>query len=265
MLIYFPQMHEELVEEKVEGALIFDPGVDREETGGISVYRPEDLPVEPQSCKRMVDDFISYGESLGEMFKFIANPQSNDKDQFGERTSAIQNELSARISPETTDKSAEEARIQNQVVLALCYAYEEKHLELGSLEQNLNDKWAGFGESLGLDVESEDDRKAMALGGLMANLPGLGGGDLQLPWKKVLEGFALFLPENSVLITGDVDAVSLWRDRDIEFYDKEGLLAEKALVLREKVWKLLDLSGLPEDKPWLDREFTVVLNVKEDN
>ncbi|MFW5499104.1 MULTISPECIES: hypothetical protein [unclassified Maridesulfovibrio] len=263
MLIYFPQMHEELVEEKVEGALIFDPGIDRDETGDVPVYRPENLPVEPQTCRRMVDDFISYGESLGAMFKFIANPQSNDKDQFGERTSAIQNELAARISPNVVDKSDEEARIQNQVVLALCYAYEEKNIELGSLEQNLNEKWAGFGESLGLDVDSEDDRKAMALGGLMANLPGLGGGDVQLPWQKVLEGFALLLPENSVLITSDVDAVSLWKDRDIEFYEKEGLLEEKALVLREKVWKLLSLSGLPEDKPWLDREFTVVLKVKE--
>ncbi len=53
----------------------------------------------------MVDDFISYGESLGAMFKFIANPQSNDKDQFGERTSAIQNELAARISPNVLTKA----------------------------------------------------------------------------------------------------------------------------------------------------------------
>jgi len=265
VLIYFPQLHEELVEKKVEGALIFDPGIDRKDADEISVFRPENLPVEPQVCKRMVDDFISYGESLGDMFKFIVNPQSNDKDQFGERTSAIHTELAARISPEAEDKSDEEARIQNQVVLALCYAYEEKHLELGSLEQNLTDKWAGFGESLGLDVEDEDERKAMALGGLMANLPGIGGGDIQLPWQKVLEGFALLLPDNSVLVTSDVDAVSLWRDRDIEFYEKEGLLAEEALVLREKAWKLLDLSGLPEDRIWLDRELTVVLNMSEEN
>lgn len=265
MLIYFPQMHEELVEEKVEGALFFDPGIDRESAGEIPAYRPENLPVEPLTCRRMVDDFISYGESLGDMFKFIASPQSNAKDQFGERTTAIQAELSARISPDTSEDTNEPSLIQNQIVLALCYAYEEKHIELGSLEKNLNDKWAGFGESLGLDVDNEDDRKAMALGGLMANLPGLGGGALQLPWQKVLEGFALLLPENSVLVTDDVDAVSLWRDLDIEFYEKEGLLAEKALVLREKAWRLLDLSGLPEDKPWLDRVFTLVLNVKEDS
>lgn len=79
MLIYFPQMHEELVEEKVEGALIFDPGIDRDETGDVPVYRPENLPVEPQTCRRMVDDFISYGESLGAMFKFIANPSPMTK------------------------------------------------------------------------------------------------------------------------------------------------------------------------------------------
>ncbi|WP_419783411.1 hypothetical protein [Maridesulfovibrio sp.] len=264
MLIYFPQMHEELIGEKVEGASLFDPGIDREATGDVLVYRPEELPVEPQACRRMVDDFVSYGESLGEMFKFIANPQPYDRDQFGERTSAIHNELAARISPSVEDKSEEEARIQNQVVLALCYAYEEKHLELDSLEQNLTDKWAGFGESLGLDVDDEDDRKAMALGGLMANLPGMGGGDILLPWQKVLEGFALLLPENSVLVTSDVEAVSFWRDRDFEFYEKEGLLANKALVLREKAWKLLGLSSVPEDKQWLEREFTVVLNVTED-
>ncbi|GEM_PF-2482777 len=258
MLIYFPQLHEELVSEKIEGVSLFDPGVDRELTSDVSVFRPDNLPVEPQVCRRMVDDFVSYGESLGDMFKLITNPMSSDKDQFGERSSAIENELKARISPEVEEDDTEAARIKNQVVLALVYAYEEKHLELAGLEQSLSDKWSGFGESLGLD-EDEDDRKTMALGGLIANVPGISGGDILLPWQKVLEGFSVLLPENSMLVTSDIEAVSFWRDRDFDFYEKEGLLFEKALVLRSKVWKLLGLSSLPEEKPWLDREFTIVL------
>lgn len=259
MLIYFPQLHEELLPEKVEGVSLFDPGIDRAEEGNVPVFRPEDLPVNPQTCRRMVDDFISYGESLGNMFKFISNPMSGGSDQFGERTSAIQNELTARLSPESPNKDLEAVKVQNQVVLALVYAYEEKHLELSELEKNLGDKWAGFGESLGLDDDDEADRKAMALSGIISNVPGIGGGDVQLPWEKVLEGFALLLPDNSALVTSDVDAVSFWRDRDFDFYEKEGILSEKALVLREKVWKLLGLSALPKDKEWLDREFTIVL------
>lgn len=258
MLIYFPQLHEELVSEKIEGASLFDPGVDRESTGEISVFRPDDLPVEPQVCRSMVADFVSYGESLGDMFKLITNPMPDSKDQFGERSSAIENELKARISPSAEEKNDEAAKIQNQVVLALVYAYEEKHLELAGLEQSLSDKWSGFGESLGID-EDEDDRKAMALGGLISHAPGAVGGSVLLPWQKVLEGFAILLPENSMLVTADVEAVSFWRDREFDFYEKEGLLSEKALVLREKVWKLLGLSALPEEKPWLDREFTIVL------
>lgn len=262
MLIYFPQLHEELVSEKIEGVSLFDPGVDREDSGSIPVFRPDNLPVEPLICRRMVDDFISYGESLGKMFKLISNPMSGDKDQFGERTSAIQNELHARMSPDSEEKDNEEAMIQNQVVLALVYAYEEKHLELNGLEKSLTDKWACFGESLGLD-ESDEERKAMALGGIISNAPGVGGGDVLLPWKKVLEGFSLLLPENSALVTADIEAVSFWRDRDFDFYEKEGLLAEKTLVLREKTWKLLGLSGLPEERPWLDREFTIVIAPKQ--
>ena len=265
MLIYFPQMHEELIKEKVEGASIFDPGIDRDKESVFSVFRPENLTVDPQKCRRMLDDIISNGESLGDMFKFIVNPQPYDRDQFGEKTSAIHTELSARISSESVESNDEDVRAQNQVVLALVYAYEEKHLELGSLEKNLSDKWAGFGESLWIDVDDEDERKAIALGGLMANLPGEVGSTVQLPWQKVLEGFALLLPENCVLVTSDVEAVSYWRDLDFEFYEKEGLLEEKALALREKTWKLLGLSSVPEDKPWLDREFTVVLNAIEDN
>ncbi|WP_027722527.1 hypothetical protein [Maridesulfovibrio zosterae] len=257
MLIYFPQLHEELISQKVDGAAIFDPGIDREESGGISFFRPEDLPVEPKICRRMVDDFISYGESLGEMFKVIAKPPSNDKDYFGETTSAIQAELNARLSPEVEEEDNEAARIQNQVVLALVYAYEEKHLELVGLEKTLSDKWSGFGESLGLD-EDEDGRSAMALGGLISHAPGMGVGNLFLPWQKVLEGFSILLPESSVLVTADIEAVSFWRDREFDFYEKEGLLTEKAMALSEKVWKLLGLSSLPEERPWLDREFTIV-------
>lgn len=259
MLIYFPQMHEELVSEKVEGAVLFDPGIDREQSGEIPVFRPDDLPVEPVTCRRMVDDFVSYGESLGDMFKVIANPQSADKDQFGERTSAIQSALLASLDPTVDTVKDEAVRKQNQIVLALVYAYEAKHIELKGLEESLGEKWSGFGESLGLDVESEDDRKTMALGGLMANLPGIGGGSFQLPWQKVLEGFALLLPENTALVTSDAEAVSYWRDRDIEIFEKEDLLSGKTLALREKAWKLLGMSSLPEEKPWLDREFTIAL------
>lgn len=103
----------------------------------------------------------------------------------------------------------------------------------------------------------------MALGGLIAHAPGAGSVDVQLPWQKVLEGFALLLPENSALVTSDADAVAFWRDRDFDFYEKEGLLQDKAFVLREKVWKLLGMSSLPEDRPWLDREFTVALPAEE--
>ncbi len=262
MLIYFPQMHEELVSEKVEGAVLFDPGIDREQEGEISVFRPEDLPVESATCRRMVEDFISYGESLGDMFKMIVNPMSADKDQFGERTSAIQNALLASLNPVTENKMDEATRQQNQVVLALVYAYEARHLELKGLEESLGEKWSGFGESLGLDVDDEDERSAMALGGLMAHQLGAGGADVLLPWQKVLEGFAVLLPENSMLVTSDVEAVSYWRDRDLEFYEKEGILADKALVLREKCWKLLGMSSLPEEKPWLDREFTIVVTAE---
>ncbi|CCO24811.1 hypothetical protein [Maridesulfovibrio hydrothermalis] len=258
MLIYFPELHEELVAEKIKGAALFDPGIDREDKGDIPVFRPDSLPVEPHMCRRMVDDFVSYGESLGKMFKFIASPPSNDKDQFGERTSAIQNELNARLSPDADSESSEAAMIQNQVVLALVYAYEEKHLELLEIEKSLSDKWSGFGESLGID-EDEDERKAMALGELISNAPGVGGSSLQLPWQKVLEGFALLLPEKTVLVTSDVDAVAVWRDLEFDFFENEGLLPEKTTVLREKVWKLLGLSSLPEDRPWLDREFTIAL------
>ncbi|WP_432736788.1 hypothetical protein [Maridesulfovibrio sp. FT414] len=259
MLIYFPQLHEELIPEKVEGAMLFDPGIDRKQGGDIPVYRPDNLPVEPSTCRRMVDDFVSYGESLGSMFKMIATPQNSDRDQFGERTSAIEQALLGCLEPDTGEKDDSAARTQSQVVLALVYAYEEKHLELKGLEASLTDKWTGFGESLGLDVDDDDDRKAMALGGLMANVPGVGGGDVQLPWQKVLEGFTLLLPGNSVLVTSDPDAVSFWRDLDFNFHEKEGLLADKAFVLRERVWKLLGMSALPEDRPWLDREFTIAL------
>ncbi|WP_320170168.1 hypothetical protein [Maridesulfovibrio sp.] len=260
MLVYFPQLHEELVSAKVEGAALFDPGIDREQKGDIPVFRPEDLPVEPSVCRRMVDDFVSYGESLGSMFKTICNTGSNDSDQFGERTSAIQRALLAGLDQKPADKvDTESARAQNQIVLALVYAYEEKHLELKGLQDSLNQKWSGFGDTLGLDIEDDDDRKAMALGGLVANLPGLGGGDVQLPWQKVLEGFAMLLPENTVLVTSDADAVSFWRDREFEFYEKEGLLPGKATVLCEETWKLLGLSSLPEGKLWLERKFTVAL------
>ncbi|MBI9110477.1 hypothetical protein [Maridesulfovibrio ferrireducens] len=263
MLIYFPQLHEELITEKVEGALLFDPGVDRAQTEDVLVFRPENLPVEPDVCRRMIADFVSYGESLGKMFKMLSMPTSNQKDQFGERTSAIENELNALIRDTPAEKKSETDRVQNQVVLALVYAYEEKHLELAEIEHKLNDKWSGFGTSLGLDDEDAADQQARALGGLFSNAPVQAGSRVILPWQKVLEGFAVLLPENSALVTSDIDAVSFWRDLELDFYEKEGVLPEKATVVRDKAWKLLGLSSVPEEKPWLDREFLIALAVPE--
>ena len=263
MLIYFPELHEELIAEKVEGALLFDPGVDREQSKDTLVFRPENLPVEPELCKRMIADFVSYGESLGKMFKMLAMPASSDKDQFGERSSAIENELTALISSTPEVKETGTELVQNQVVLALVYAYEEKQLELAEIENGLNKKWSGFGESIGLDADDQADQHAMAIGGLIAHSPVQVADRVVLPWQKVLEGFAVLLPENSVLVTSDADAVAIWRDLELEFHEKEGILPEKATFVKDHAWKLMGLSRLPEDKPWLDRKFLVALATSE--
>ncbi|SME90884.1 hypothetical protein [Desulfovibrio gilichinskyi] len=263
MLIYFPQLHAELIAKKVEGALIFDPGVDRVQTEDILTFRPENLPVATDVCRKMIVDFVSYGESLGKMLKMLSTSVSNQKDQFGERSSAIESELNNLIRETPAEKETDTHLIQNQLILALVYAYEEKHLELVKIESNLNDKWAGFGESLGLDEDESTDHQIRTLGGLISNAPVQSGTRVVLPWQKVLESMAAFLPENSALVTSDIDAVSFWRDLELDFYEKEDVLPEKATVVRDKVWKLLGLSGVPDEKPWLDRELLVVLAVPD--
>ena len=85
-----------------------------------------------------------------------------------------------------------------------------------------------------------------------------------MPWQKVLESMAAFLPENSALVTSDIDAVSFWRDLELDFYENKDVLPEKATVVRDKVWKLLGLSGVPDEKPWLDRELLIVLAVSDE-
>ncbi len=264
MLIYFPQLHEELITKKVEGALLFDPGVDRVQEEDILTFRPENLPVAADVCHKMIVDFVSYGESLGKMLKMLSTSVSNERDQFGERSSAIESELNNLIRETPAEKETDTHLIQNQLILALVYAYEEKHLELAKIEHNLNDKWAGFGESLGLDEDDATDHQIRTLGGLISNAPVQTGSRVVLPWQKVLESMAAFLPENSALVTSDIDAVSFWRDLELDFYENKDVLPEKATVVRDKVWKLLGLSGVPDEKPWLDRELLIVLAVSDE-
>lgn len=259
MLIYFPQMHEELAVDKIEGALFLDPGLGGEEESNSSVFRPTGFPLTTELCRRMADDFMQFGEHFkrsGEMASYIGQIVARAN---VESDRSIEAELMDRIDNIEPDVDHKPALIQAQLLIALAYAYEEKIIELNHIEKSLNDAWTGFGDKLGLGDEGHPEEKI--LGEVFSNAPVSKGSSFLLPWKKTLEGFAAYLPNDAMLVTSNQDAISTWEDLEIASKPSAVSGAEKEFCA--PVWKFLGYEKGQPEKIWLERELSIAVIAPE--
>ncbi|WP_027178084.1 hypothetical protein [Maridesulfovibrio bastinii] len=256
MLVYFPQMHKELVDTNIEGILLFNPGMEPDKDVDSTSFKPSGFPMEPDLCKRMVDEFMQYGELFkrpGEMASYIGQVAARAN---VESDRSIEAELMDRLDNVKPEVDYKPALIQAQLLIALSYAYEEKIIELSNIEKNLNSSWSGFGEKLGLAADEIDSEERM-LGEVISNAPVVASAAFVFPWKKTLEGFSAYLPDGAVLVTSDNEAVSIWEDRGIPFEKSE--IDGADIEFHAPVYKFLCYEKSEEGKPWLDRELRIAV------
>jgi len=267
MIFHFPQMHPELLPAAARAALpadarFLDPGVGK--PGSPDHVRPDLAPFDARTAKALLTDTLRFGESVSSPRDILAqglveqanalNPESSRAVQ-----AEVERSILGAVAPEQAAPDAlENARRQAQMVLLLAWNLEDRLLDLRGAEAKIQTAWerldksvsAGEGES-----DDESDHESMHLGRELSGLTLPMDASTALPWRKLLESFAVLVPE-AFWATTDEEIGAALTDAGVP----EAPLADMpgaACVFRAQAWRLIGLDRLPEARPWLDAMVTL--------
>ena len=262
MLFFFPHLHPELASAAVEVRFL-DPGM--AETDDDRFFKPTDLPMESAMAKSLVQDSVNFGEQFkdpGEMAYFGAQTAS---DYYEGSSMSIQAQLSRQFDDGAGSKEErmrKEAMSKAQFILALAWTFEERILELRDIEAGVKRSWDDMDADLGVDDEDRLEVGTVLAGNAVSHTGGVSDEQaVPLPWKRVIEAMAAFLPEDAVLLCADPEIIESWTEWDIAFGPAEaGLgLPEGARVAAAPAWALAGRRIPPADLPHALRELTVAV------
>jgi len=258
MLLAFPYMHPELWSgDDLDGLTFFDPGLTDEPDH--HAFRPEGLPLDPKTARSLIKDCINFGEQFkdpGEMAYFGAITA----DDFYEGSSmSIQAQLTRQFDDgqgSKQEREEREARSKAQFVLLLAWSFEERILELVSLEEGVKDSWDDMDRTIGVDEEDSLGERETALGETLSHTGGASDGqEVQLPWQRVIEALPAFIPEDTELVCADPEIFEVWEEFGIAFEEGEdGLLRATA-----PAWRFGCRRGEPKGMPVAMKELTVAI------
>jgi len=277
MLLFFPQMHPELLTPALRAALpqsacFLDPGL--APAGSAEHLRPESAPFDTRMARALLADTLRFGES-------VASPRDILPMALIEQASALNPESSRAVLAEVEKSVAgaaapenapvtpqENARRQAQLVLLLSWNLEERLLELRGTEARIKNAWDRLGQSVAVgegETDADADDEALNLGRELSGITLPVSNTLGLPWRKLLECYAVLVPD-LFLVTVDEDMAAALAEAGIH----EGPLDElpgAACVYRAPAWRLIGLDRAVPAKPWLDAVLTLgvyaPLGVKE--
>lgn len=264
MLLSFPYMHPELFPGDVmPGVRFFDPGLTEE--SGENAFRPESLPMDSRTATSLINDCINFGEQFkdpGEMAYFGAMTT----DDFYEGSSmSIQAQLTRQFQDSQggkEERERKEAASRSQFILLLAYFFEEKMIELASIEQGVKDTWKAMDTTLGVDDEDRLNERVVSLSAAESHTGGKSDGQMvPLPWKRIIEALPSFVPQDTILVCSDSDIIAAWDDLDISFApaDVKLGLPEGALVSTLPAWQFAGRRKAPEGMPQALEDVTVAI------
>lgn len=263
MLLAFPHMHPELSDYDTPELQFFDPGMADEV--GERMFRPEGLPMDKRTATALINDCIRFGEQFkdpSEMAYFGAMTS----DEFYEGSSmSIQAQLSRQFDDgQGTKKEREqrEAATRAQFILLLAWFFEEKSIELRTIEQGVKNSWKAMDETLGMDDEDRVDGRVLDISHAASHTGGASDGQsVPLPWQRVIEALPAFIPEGTVLLCANSSVIEFWDDREIEFKPADDSLGLPAGAMTAKLpaWQLAGRRKVPAEFPLSAREVSVVI------
>jgi hypothetical protein len=260
MLLSFPYMHPELFPADVDGIRFFDPGMAEE---GDSFFRPEGLPLNKKMATALINDCINFGEQFKDPSEMAYFGAISADDFYEGSTMSIQAQLTRHFEDMQGGKQErenQEAASRAQFILLLAWTFEEKMMELASIEKGVKKSWKSMDDRLGVDEEDRLDDRVVELGNRESHTGGVSDEQqVQLPWQRIVEALPAFVPQDTVLVCTDKEILEVWDDLGIEFVDGGKELPEGALVATLPAWKFAGRRKEPVNMPHSLTKMTVAI------
>ncbi|QJB57852.1 hypothetical protein [Pseudodesulfovibrio sp. zrk46] len=264
MFLSFPYMHSELVSAEVAGdVLFFDPGLN--EDSGENMFRPEGLPLDAKTARALINDCINFGEQFKDPSEMAYFGAVTSDDFYEGSSMSIQAQLTRQFDDGMggkEEREKKEAAARAQFVLLLAWFFEEKMIELRSIEQGVKDSWKSMDKTLGVDDGDRIDERVLDLGNRESHTGGVSDEQfVPLPWKRIIEALPAFIPAGAVLLCAEEDIIAAWEDMDIAFSPEvnEMGLPKGAMVATLPAWKFAGRRKEPVGMPQALMEVTVAI------
>lgn len=263
MLIAFPSMHPELSDCELPGLRFLDSGMGDE--GAENLYRPDGLPMDRKTANALINDCISFGEQFkdpAEMAYFGARTA----EEFYEGSSmSIQAQLAQRFDDgqgTKQERERREAAARAQFVLILAWFFEERMIELQSIEQGVKNSWKSMDETLGVEDGDRVDGRVLDLSYASSHTGGASDGQtVRFPWQRVVEALPAFVPHDAVLVCSDPAVIEFWEELEIPFdpADDSLELPSGARVAVLPAWRFAGRRKVPAEFPMAANEITMAV------
>lgn len=264
MLLSFPYMHPELfpagLAEKVR---FFDPGM--AEDSSDEMFRPEGLPMDKKIAKALINDCINFGEQFKDPSEMAYFGAVTADDFYEGSSMSIRAQLTRQFDDgqgTKLEREKKETASRAQFILLLAWTFEERMIELQSIEKGVKDSWKSMDKTLGVDEEDRLDERVLDLGNRESHTGGVSDEQtIPLPWKRIIEALPAFVPQETVLLCTDQEIIASWDDMEIEFVPADGGagLPEGAQTATLPAWKFAGRRKEPADQPQAHAEMTVAI------
>lgn len=266
MLLYFPQLHPDLLSLATRQALpqdvrFLDPGLGA--ANSAEHLRPEIAPFDVRTAKALLADTLRLGESQARPGDLLAQSLVEQAGALSpESGRAVQAEVEKSLLGAKAQAQAVApllaAQRQGQMLLLLAWNLEERLLELQGVEGRLRSAWDRLDQSVaaGPDaVDDEADLEAISIGRELSGLTRPESSAMSMPWRKLLESFVVLMP-GQALCTADAEIGADLAEAGIPEASLDEMPGAQR-VFRAQAWRLMGHEAQPQGRPWLDALLTI--------
>jgi len=261
MLLSFPHMHPALFTADVEGVRFFDPGMAGE--GDERFFRPDSLPMDQRTAKSLINDCINFGEQFKDPSEMAYFGAISADDFYEGSTMSIQAQLARQFDDgkgSKEERERKEAASRAQFILLLAWFFEEKMIELASIEDGVKQSWKSMDQTIGVDDEDRLDERVLDLGNRESHTGGVSDEqNIKLPWARIIEALPAFVPQDTVYVCTDKEIIDAWDDMDITFAPAGEGMPKGAEVAVMPAWQFAGRRREPANMPLAKTEITVAI------